>query len=905
MSAAATSAKQLLAAWFAGRGWRPFKFQRDVWKAIAAGRSGLLHATTGAGKTYAVWLGALMAFSALTQAPRARVAIKNIASAENQKTAPLTILWITPMRALAADTLRALQVALDALNAATDDDAAPRFTAWSAGARSGDTQAAERGAQNRRLPTVLVTTPESLSLLLSRADAKEVLASVRMVVVDEWHELLGNKRGVQVQLALARLKLWNPTLYIWGMSATLGNLREGMHTLLGHDDGVLVQGQVPKKLIIDSLLPDRAERFPWAGHLGLSMLPQVIAEIEKSSTALVFTNTRSQAEIWYQAMLQARPDWAGVIALHHGSLDRAVREWVELSLKSGALKAVVCTSSLDLGVDFLPVERVLQIGSPKGVARLLQRAGRSGHAPGRPSRVTLVPTHSIEMVEGAAARAAIAAGHIEARSSPEQPLDVLVQHLVTIGLGGGFIPDDLYREVRSTPAYTNLSRENWDWCLSFVAQGGPSLAIYPDYRRVVSDEAGVWRVPDARLARRHRVNIGTIVSDASMAVQYVGGARIGTVEESFAARLKPGDCFQFGGRLLELVRIHDMTAWVRRTTGKRPAVPRWNGGRMPLSTTLADAVVQQLALASEGRYETPELECVRPLLEIQQRWSALPTPRTLLAELLKTREGWHLFLYPFAGRQAHLGLANLLAWRVAQHQPRTFSIAVNDYGFELLSATEIDWPALLPEVLKAGHDARSQHAIAQGDGRTALLQEVLASLNAGELAQRRFREIARVSGLIFQGYPGEKRSNKQLQASSALFYEVFRKYDPTNRLLLQAEQELLAQELEIVRLQAALARMNTQKLVLQVLARPTPFAFPLMVERFREQLSNENVADRIARMVAQLDQAADNPAVGRALEAASPKAVSALENVRLALAFSQDALSSQPRLATGRRRPGL
>jgi ATP-dependent Lhr-like helicase len=614
--------------------------------------------------------------------------------------------------------------------------------------------------------------------------------------------------------------------------------------------GVLVQGQVPKKLVIDSLLPGRAERFPWGGHLGLTMLAQVIDEIAGSSTTLVFTNTRSQSEIWYQALLEARPEWAGTIALHHGSLDREVREWVELGLKSGELKAVVCTSSLDLGVDFLPVERVLQIGSPKGVARLLQRAGRSGHAPGRPSRITLVPTHSIEMVEGAAVRAAIAAGHIEARHSPDQPLDVLVQHLVTVALGGGFVPDDLYEEVRGTAAYENLSRESWQWCLDFVSQGGASLAAYPDYKRAVPDAEGVWRVPDARLARRHRMNIGTIVSDASMTVQYLAGAKIGSVEEGFVARMKPGDCFLFGGRLLELVRIHDMTAWVRRASGKRPAVPRWNGGRMPLSNTLADAVVQQLALADEGRYDSPELQCVRPLLELQQQWSALPTPQTLLAETLTTREGSHLFLYPFAGRHVHLGLASLLAWRVAQHEARTFSIAVNDYGFELLSATPVDWPVLLPQVLRLQGEGEGPQA------REALLHEVLASLNAGELAQRRFREIARVSGLIFQGYPGEKRSSRQLQASSSLFWEVFRKYDPGNRLLQQAEQELLAQELEIGRLRASLLRMAAQQLVLKPLARPTPFSFPLMVELFREKLSNENVADRIARMVEQLEKAA-------------------------------------------------
>jgi ATP-dependent Lhr-like helicase len=703
-----------------------------------------------------------------------------------------------------------------------------------------------------------------------------------MAVVDEWHELLGNKRGVQVQLALARLKRWNTGLAIWGMSATLGNLHEAMHALLGHEDGVLVQGHVPKKLVIDSLLPGTAERFPWGGHLGLTMLPQVISEIAASKTALVFTNTRSQAEIWYQAMLEAKPEWAGLIALHHGSLDREVREWVELGLKSGELKAVVCTSSLDLGVDFLPVERVLQIGSPKGVARLLQRAGRSGHAPGRPSRITLVPTHSVEMVEGSAARTAIAAGHIEARHSPDQPLDVLVQHLVTVALGGGFVPGDLYDEVRGTAAYEGLSRESWQWCLDFVSQGGPSLAAYPDYKRAVPDAEGVWRVPDARLARRHRMNIGTIVSDASMSVQYLGGSKIGNVEESFVARMKAGDCFLFGGRLLELVRIHDMTAWVRRASGKRPAVPRWSGGRMPLSNTLADAVVQQLALAGEGHYDSPELQCVRPLLEIQQQWSALPTPQTLLAETLSTREGSHLFLYPFAGRHVHLGLASLLAWRVAQHEARTFSIAVNDYGFELLSATEVDWAALLPQVLK----------LPEGDdAHAALLHEVLASLNASELAQRRFREIARVSGLIYQGYPGEKRSSKQLQASSSLFWEVFRKYDPGNRLLQQAEQELLSQELEIGRLRASLERMATQQLVLKPLARPTPFSFPLMVELFREKLSNENVADRIARMVEQLEKAA-----GGVVTAGG------VERVKGTLAFGQEGPGKPAKSSSGARR---
>ncbi len=812
------------AAWLAARGWSPFPFQREVWDAMARGESGLLHATTGAGKTYAVWLGALQA----------------LADAQAKRTPPLTVVWLTPMRALAADTLRALKEPLP--------DLAP---AWTAGARSGDTSSSERAKQAERLPTVLVTTPESLSLLIARADAPETLGRTALVVVDEWHELLGNKRGVQAQLAIARLRQWNPALRVWGMSATLGNLDEAMHTLLGPQaavQGRLVRGQTPKQLTVDTLLPPRVDRFPWGGHLGLAMLPSVVSEIERSGSTLVFTNTRSQAEIWYQALLDAKPEWAGLIALHHGSLDRAVREWVEAGLKAGELRAVVCTSSLDLGVDFLPVERVLQIGSPKGIARLLQRAGRSGHAPGRPSRVSIVPTHSLELVEGAAARAAVKAGQIEARETPRQPLDVLVQHLVTVALGGGFTPDALLAEVRSTAAYADLPDDHWRWCLDFVSQGGASLAAYPDYHRVVADEHGVWRVPDARLARRHRMNIGTIVSDASMAVQYVSGSKIGNVEESFAARLKPGDCFTFGGRLLELVRIHDMTAWVKRVKpsdmGRKPAVPRWNGGKMPLSTTLADAVVAQLARVQAGDVDDPELQAARPLLELQAQWSALPSPDTLLAELMTSREGTHLFLYPFAGRHAHLGLANLIAWRVAQREPNTFSIAVNDYGFELLSATDIDWTTLLPELLKEQTD------------EPTLLSEILQSLNASELAQRRFREIARVSGLIFQGHPGEKRSSRQLQASSSLFWEVFRKYDPGNRLLQQAEAELLAQELEIGRLRQALHRMARQALVLKPLERATPFAFPLMVERLREELSNESVADRIARMLAPLEKAA-------------------------------------------------
>ncbi|MCS4511622.1 ligase-associated DNA damage response DEXH box helicase [Xylophilus ampelinus] len=895
------AAARAIAAWFAQRGWTPFPFQKQVWKAMADGRSGLLHATTGAGKTYAVWLGALQAFA--DAMPAAEAADTHPTRRRAPASAPLTVLWLTPMRALAADTLSALQAPLDALAAQHAG-----LARWSAGARTGDTAGSERSAQSRRLPTVLVTTPESLSLLLARADAEEVLGTVQLVVADEWHELLGNKRGVQVQLALSRLQGWNPALRVWGMSATLGNLDEAMRTLLGAPlpgtpEPALVQGKLDKRLVIDTLLPDHPERFSWAGHLGLRMLPQVVRALEETTTALVFVNVRSQAELWYKAILDARPDWAGALAIHHGSLDRGVREWVEAGLKNGSLRAVVCTSSLDLGVDFLPVERVLQIGSAKGIARLLQRAGRSGHAPGRPSRITLVPTHSLELVEAAAARAAVQAGQVEMRTTPRRPVDVLVQHLVTVALGGGFTPDALYDEVRRTAAYAGLPRDVWQWCLDFVTRGGPSLRAYPDYHRVVPDAEGVWRVPDARLARRHRANIGTIVSDASMVVQIQHGARLGSMEESFLTRLSPGDCFIFAGRVLEMVKIQDMTAWVKRAGTQRPTVPRWGGSRMPLSTVLADFMVRQLALAGDHHFDGPELKAVEPLLEVQQRWSAIPTPGTLLAETLRTREGWHLFVYPFAGRHAHTGLASLFAWRAAQGEAGTFSIAVNDYGLELLSATERDWGALMPELLRTvaapvvrdapapdeprtatdapclpalraedalaiRNTANAAHAeAADGAGnplpdpaRHALLHEVLASLNATEMAKRRFREIARVSGLIFQSHPGERRSARQLQASSQLFFEVFKKYDAANMLLRQADEEVLSQELDVAQLLASLRRMQGQTLVVKALQRPSPFGFPLMVERFREKLTNENLADRIARMLQQLETAADAPA---------------------------------------------
>jgi len=804
-------------AWFESQGWAPFDFQREVWRAMDSGRSGLLHATTGSGKTYAVWMGALL------HAMRRGVPV------EGRFAPALSVLWITPMRALAADTTRAISLPLTEL--------AP---AWTVGARSGDTPSAERQKQDRRMPTALVTTPESLSLMLTRETAREDLQGVQVVIVDEWHELMGNKRGVQVQLAVARLRRWNPSLVVWGLSATLGNLAEAMQVLLGDMPGTMVQGRMDKTLVIDTLIPADPGSFSWGGHLGVQMQMPVVEEIEQSSTTLVFVNMRSQAEIWYQLLLEHRPEWAGSVALHHGSLDKETREWVELGLKEGRLKAVVATSSLDLGVDFLPVERVLQIGSAKGIARLLQRAGRSGHAPGRPSRITLVPTNTLELIEAVAARRAAKAGKIEKRATPEKPLDVLVQHLVTVALGGGFTADELYDEVRSASAYRALTRDEFQWAIDFVEKGGASLTAYPEYHRVQLVD-GVYRVPDRAIGRRHKLQVGTIVADSAMQVKYLSGGRIGTVEEGFISRLKPGDCFLFAGRLLEYVRTQDMTAYVKKAERSKGLVTTWGGSKMPLSSELADAVLDVIAGAARGDFDAPELKAAQPMLEMQRRLSVLPTPDTLLVEQFDSREGHHVFLYPFAGRYVHIGLASLLAWRLARDEPNTFSLSINDYGLELLSAKPVDLAMLF-----------DQRLFDEGE----LLHDVLASLNSSELARRRFREIARIAGLIFTGYPGAPKSTRQLQASSSLFYEVFRKYDAGNLLLSQAQTEVLSQELDIRRLAASLARMRGQRIASVTLPAPSPFALPLMVERFREKLSTEKLKDRLARIIRDAQKAA-------------------------------------------------
>ena len=813
---------------FKSIGWKPFRFQRSTWRAYRDGSSGLVHSATGTGKTLAVWMGPILKW---LDENRNR-------DKWNPKRPPgLRVLWITPLRALAGDTEASLRQPLDHLN-----------LPWRLESRTGDSKASAKARQLKRLPTALITTPESLSLMLTHEKLLEQFSKLEGVIVDEWHELLGTKRGIQTELALARLRKLNPQLRIWGLSATLGNLEQAKQSLIGADlinaesshPVRLIEGYRKKRLRLESIIPERMDSFPWSGHIGTKMVPQVVDRIESVNSTLVFANTRSQTEIWYQQLLKQRPDWAGRIALHHGSLDTSVRQWVEQGLRNGSLRAVVCTSSLDLGVDYTAVDLVIQIGSPKGAARLLQRAGRSGHQPDAISHLAFVPTNAIELMELAAAQDAIRAGHLEARPLLKKPLDVLAQHLVTIAIGGGFRSQELLREVRSTQAYESLTDTEWNWVLDFIVRGGASLDAYPEFKRVEREE-DFFHVTQRRLQTSHRMNIGTIVADASMHVKYLKGKTLGTAEESFLSKLKPQEKFLFAGKLVEMVTIRDNIAYVRRAKGTPDTVPRWMGGRMPLSSELSEALREKLHEASRQKLVGREMNALKGLLDIQQRWSIIPQSNQLLIEQIKTRTGYQIFIFPFEGRLVHEGLAALTAYRISRNNKTTFSMACNDYGIVLQShhKTEID-----PDTARVWFSTDN------------LVADILESMNCTEMAKRQFRQIARIAGLIQQGLPGMRKNSKQLQASSNLFFDVFCQYDPDNLLLEQSRREVLDQQLEASRMHMAMERISQSQIMIQEPPRVTPLAFPLLVDKLRERVSSETLADRIARMQMQLEAAA-------------------------------------------------
>lgn len=799
--------------WFAARKWKPIAFQREAWAAYSAGKSGLIHAPTGLGKTLAAWLGPVMAHG---------------------DEEGLRVLWVTPLRALAADTVRSLQDVFDGIGSKQKVEA-----------RTGDTSSSVRARQKARPPFALVTTPETLSLLLTDEVQCIHLSGVRAVVVDEWHELLGSKRGVQTELCLARLRTMNPGLRVWGLSATIGNLDEAQRVLLGSaaDDGVLIHGEDKKRIEVETLMPKDVETFPWSGHLGVKLVTDVVKRIESAQTTLLFTNTRSQTEIWFQELLERRPDWADVLAMHHSSIDREDREVTEQRLRDGTVKCVVCTSSLDLGVDFSPVSQVIQVGSPKGIARLLQRAGRSGHRPGETSRVLGVPTNALELIEFSAAREAMEARRVEARRPVLKPLDLLAQHLVTVSLGTGFRAEEMLAEVRTTHAFASLTDEEWQWTLTFVTTGG-LLSAYPQYHKVRQDNEGLYRLTDPAMARLHRMSIGTIVAASAVSLRLKNGRRIGSVEEWFIAGVRPGKCFIFGGRVWQLVRVHGLVATVQVPEKKMAhgSIPSWQGAKSPLSSELSAAVAEKLRRYRDGeRDRTIEMKKVEPILVTQSKWSVVPRPDELLIEQSSSKAGHHLYLYPFAGRLVNGALGTLVGYRLAKGRPLSLRVTPNDYGVELFGnthfeLTEEEWQAVLsPE---------------------NLLDDVLASVNAAELGRHHFREIARVAGLILSGTPGSPPTTKQLQTSSGLLWDVFAKYDPANLLLEQSQREVLERQMDFARLSETIHAMQNRRLLLRRCERLTPLAFPLWADRISHSVGKEDPAEVLARMLNELEAAA-------------------------------------------------
>lgn len=796
---------KIIQQWMAGKGIAPFSFQRETWEKFAKGYSGMVIAPTGFGKTFSVFLAVVTDF---------------LNHPENYHSG-LKLIWITPLRSLAKDIAKAMQEAIDEIG-----------LDWTVGVRNGDTDLKIRQQQTRNMPDILLVTPESLHLLLGQKQNARFFKNLKCIAADEWHELLGSKRGVMVELAVSQIRKYVPKLRIWGITATIGNLDEALNVLIPYSiKKTKIISKEKKKVEIIPVFPDEVELLPWAGHLGAKLADKVVPIILNSKSTIVFTNTRSQSEMWYQLLLDAYPDFAGQIAIHHSSIDAELRIWIEENLSSGYLKAVVSTSSLDLGVDFKPVDTVIQVGSVKGVARFMQRAGRSGHSPFETSKIYCVPTHSLELIEVAALKEAVKQKVIEPREPMVLCYDVLVQFLMTLAVGDGFLPDELFPQIRETHAFQEMTAEEWEWLMKFLTVGG-ALKNYEEFHKITVDEDGIYRVTSRKIAMLHRMNLGVIVSDAMMKVKFISGGYLGMIEEYFISKLKKEDKFILAGRVVETVMIKEMTVYVRAAKGKALA-PSYLGGRLPLSSNLGHFLRSKLSDALHPTSTEKELKFLHPLLKNQEDVSHIPREDEFLVELIKNREGYHLFMYPFEGRLVHEVMAALIAFRISKISPISFSMAMNDYGFELFSDRPIPVnEENLAEILSSKN----------------LMNDVISSINSTEMARRKFRDIAVISGMVIQNFPGQQRSNKSLQASAGLIFNVLEEYEPNNLLIRQAYTEVFNQQLEEFRLTEAFKRISKSRIILQHANAFTPLSFPIKVDSLRSTLSSEDLDSRIKRM---------------------------------------------------------
>ncbi|AZI40485.1 ligase-associated DNA damage response DEXH box helicase [Epilithonimonas vandammei] len=804
-----TDGFKIIQNWMMEKSISPFKFQVQTWQKFGSGYSGMVVAPTGFGKTFSVFLALISDF---------------LNNPDNYKSG-LKMIWITPLRSLSKDIAKAMQEAIDEIG-----------LDWAVGVRNGDTDPKVRQQQVKNMPEILVATPESLQLLLGQKNHQRFFKNLQTIVVDEWHELLGSKRGVLVELGISQLRKYVPKLKIWGITATIGNLDEAMEVLIPYPiKKTKVTAKEHKKIEILPVFPDEVEILPWAGHLGQKLADKVVPIILQSKSTIVFTNTRSQSEMWYQLLLNVYPDFAGQIAIHHSSIDAELRIWIEENLSSGKLKAVVSTSSLDLGIDFKPVDTVIQIGSAKGVARFLQRAGRSGHSPFETSKIYCVPTHSLELIEVAALKEAIKQNVIEPREPQVLCFDVLVQFLMTLAIGDGFYPEETYERIKQVYTFQEITDDEWKSIIEFLTIGGSALKSYEEYHKVVVMEDGLHKVTSRRIAMLHRMNMGAIVSDAMLKVKFISGGYIGMVEEYFISRLKKEEKFILAGRVLEVAMIKDMTVFVRASKGKAQA-PSYLGGRLPLSSNLGQFLREKLSNALNPKAFEKELKFLHPLLMNQEERSHIPKDDEFLVEMIKNREGYHLFMYPFEGRLVHEVMAALIAYRISKLAPISFSMAMNDYGFELFSDKEIPL---------------NEENLGKILTRENLMNDVISSINAAEMARRKFRDIAVISGMVVQNFPGQQRSNKSLQSSAGLIFKVLEDHDPNHFLVRQAYTEVFNMQLQEQRLVEAFKRIEKSKIILKFANSFTALSFPIKVDSLRQTLTSEDLDARIQKLIQQ------------------------------------------------------
>ena len=803
---------------FNEKGWKPLSFQIEAWNSFLKGDSGIIQVPTGSGKTYAALLGPL----------------KKLHSLKNPK--GINILFITPLKALSRDLEKSIKEATNYFD--------KKITV---AVRNGDTSSYEKRKQLKNPPNILITTPESLSLLLAQKDSDIFFDNLISIIIDEWHELLSSKRGNQLELALSWLRR-NRKIQVFAMSATIGNIKEAARAIVGikAKQPTIIKSNLIKKIEIKSVIPENIGSFPWSGHLGIRSHQSLLKMIDKNKSTLFFTNTRNQSERWFQCLKYYNSDIEDRIAIHHGSLDRDERQFVEEGVKNGSIKWVVCTSSLDLGVDFQPVDQIVQIGSAKNLTRLIQRAGRSAHKPGGFSKIIFMPTNALELLEVSAMRRVLEEEITENISLPELSFDVLLQHLVSLACGPGFNPIEEKKNIKDCWSYRNIKDEEWNWCLDFLEYGGKCLKAYPKFQKIYKkypkkkDISFKYFVKDKSIIRIHKFNIGTITSNNYLNVKFLNGKTLGTLEENFSSKLKSGDIFFFAGIMLEFIKVKDMNVYVKKSIKKSALIPVWLGGQIAISDLLSRNIRKEIDICEKSiksnKYINEEINALKPILTRQKRFSDIPKINELLVEIYKTKKYKSLFVFTLEGKFANEGIGFLWALRFAKIIKTTFSISANDFGFSLTTYEDFDFSLILRKSFNL-FDIEN------------LNKDLENAINLSELTKRKFKNIAQISGLINNNTPFNSKSSSQLNISSNLLFDVFTKYEKNHLLIKQAQKEAIKNALESERIKKSLIRISNLRLIINETREPSPFAFPLLVERLTNTFSNETIETRIERLI--------------------------------------------------------